>query len=148
MVPRLFEVLGPEATIHGAEGIPLLGLPPARLPLVEPAAQAGDGRRRSRPIALHRALAGPRGRSRLAIKLDSPGPVFFRQVRMGKGDRPFRILKFRTMAADADEPQARGRAPQQARRRRRPRMFKIPDDPRITRVGEFLRSTRSTSCPS
>ena len=38
-----------------------------------------------------------------AIKHDSPGPVFFRQERMGVGDKTFRIFKFRTMVADADE---------------------------------------------
>ena len=57
---------------------------------------------------------------------------------MGKGDRPFRILKFRTMTADADS-----RKHEVAHLNKHSdgddRMFKIPDDPRITRVGRFLR---------
>jgi Undecaprenyl-phosphate glucose phosphotransferase len=60
----------------------------------------------------------------LAIKLDSPGPVFFLQRRYGFNQEPFRIIKFRTMQALEDGP----RIPQATR-----------DDPRITRVGRFLR---------
>jgi lipopolysaccharide/colanic/teichoic acid biosynthesis glycosyltransferase/glycosyltransferase involved in cell wall biosynthesis len=71
----------------------------------------------------------------LAIKLDSPGAVFFRQTRIGEDGRPFRIFKFRTMVAHAEEllPQLVDLAglPQPA--------FKIKDDPRVTRVGRFLR---------
>jgi exopolysaccharide biosynthesis polyprenyl glycosylphosphotransferase len=136
VVPRLFEVLGPQTTIHGAEGIPLLGLPPARL--------------RWSSLVLKRAmdltvsfvgllvLSPALAIMALAIKFDSPGPVLFRQVRMGRGDRPFVILKFRTMTADADE-----RKPEVAHLNKHSagddRMFKIPNDPRITRVGGVLR---------
>jgi len=59
-----------------------------------------------------------------AIKLDSRGPVFFRQERVGLNGRPFRIHKFRTMVSDAESS-----GPQLTRQ----------DDPRITRVGSFLR---------
>ncbi len=62
-----------------------------------------------------------------AVKLDSPGPVFYRQVRVGRYNRDFRIFKFRTMVQDADRigpPLTAGR------------------DPRITRVGSFLRKLR------
>jgi lipopolysaccharide/colanic/teichoic acid biosynthesis glycosyltransferase len=75
----------------------------------------------------------------LAIRLDSKGPVFFRQVRMGRGGT-FRIWKFRTMIADADE-----RKHEVAHLNKHlanggdPRMFKITNDPRVTRVGAFLR---------
>jgi lipopolysaccharide/colanic/teichoic acid biosynthesis glycosyltransferase len=75
----------------------------------------------------------------LAIELDSRGPVFFRQLRIGAGGRAFRICKFRTMALDADE-----RKPEVAHLNVHlaggdPRMFKIVDDPRVTRTGRFLR---------
>jgi lipopolysaccharide/colanic/teichoic acid biosynthesis glycosyltransferase len=76
----------------------------------------------------------------LMIKIDSPGPVFFRQIRIGAAGRTFRIFKFRSMHADADE-----RKPEVAHLNRHlapggdPRMFKIVDDPRVTRVGKFLR---------
>jgi exopolysaccharide biosynthesis polyprenyl glycosylphosphotransferase len=70
------------------------------------------------------------------IKLDSPGPVLFRQERVGLGGRRFRMLKFRTMRCGADDEKesvahlnASGDA----------RLFKIPNDPRISRVGGFLR---------
>ncbi|RMH59680.1 MAG: sugar transferase [Candidatus Hydrogenedentota bacterium] len=58
----------------------------------------------------------------LAVKLDSPGPIFFRQERTGKGGKPFRILKFRTMRADLRGPD-----------------LTEDSDPRITRVGRILR---------
>jgi len=60
----------------------------------------------------------------VAIKLDSPGPIFFRQERIGRGFRAFFIFKFRTMAQDSI---ARGQS------------ITVGDDPRITRVGWFLR---------
>jgi lipopolysaccharide/colanic/teichoic acid biosynthesis glycosyltransferase len=68
----------------------------------------------------------------LAIKLDSRGPVFFRQVRMGRDFRPFRIFKFRTMVADAP---ARGG------------QLTAGADPRITRVGAVLRKTKIDELP-
>lgn len=69
----------------------------------------------------------------LAIRLDSPGPVFYRQIRSGRAGRPFSILKFRTMSTDAEKDgQARWAA---------------ENDPRITRVGRFLRKTRLDELP-
>ena len=62
----------------------------------------------------------------LAIKIDSKGPVFFRQVRIGKGGKPFRVWKFRTMIEGAAK---RGLGPTVAK-----------DDERITRVGRMLRN--------
>jgi len=61
----------------------------------------------------------------LAIRADSRGPVFFRQVRVGRGGKPFRVWKFRTMTETRVDPQA----PVRLRK----------DDARITRVGRFLR---------
>ena len=70
-----------------------------------------------------------------AIKLSSPGPVFYRDQRIGLGDRPFGMIKFRTMYADASERQAALEASNEASGP----LFKIKDDPRVTRVGRFLR---------
>lgn len=67
----------------------------------------------------------------LAIKLDSPGPVFFRQERVGRGGRPFRIHKFRTMRVDAE----------------RHGQLTVGTDARITRVGAFLRAHRLDELP-
>lgn len=66
------------------------------------------------------------------IKIDSSGPVFFRQVRMGRGFWPFTIYKFRTML---DEP------------RQSDRTLAVPLDPRITCVGRFLRKTKMDELP-
>jgi lipopolysaccharide/colanic/teichoic acid biosynthesis glycosyltransferase len=68
----------------------------------------------------------------IVIKLDSPGPVFFRQERVGKGGRLFRIFKFRSMIADASH---RGTA------------LTVRADRRITRVGEFLRRSKLDELP-
>jgi exopolysaccharide biosynthesis polyprenyl glycosylphosphotransferase len=70
-----------------------------------------------------------------AIKLSSPGPVFYRDQRIGLGDRPFGMMKFRTMYADASERQAGLEADNEASGP----LFKIKDDPRVTRVGRVLR---------
>jgi exopolysaccharide biosynthesis polyprenyl glycosylphosphotransferase len=70
-----------------------------------------------------------------AIKLSSHGAVFYRDQRIGLGDRPFGMMKFRTMYADAAERQAALEASNEASGP----LFKIKDDPRVTRVGRFLR---------
>ena len=69
----------------------------------------------------------------IAIRLDSKGPVFYRQVRLGRGNQPFTIVKFRTMYEDAEKDgQAR---------------WATENDPRITRVGRFLRKARLDEMP-
>ena len=79
----------------------------------------------------------------LAIRLDSPGPIFFVQERTGRHGRRFKMLKFRTMVANAEELKQTlahlNILP--------PPDFKIPDDPRITRVGRFLRTTSLDELP-
>lgn len=69
----------------------------------------------------------------LAVKLDSPGPVFFRQPRLGYGGRLFRIWKFRTMREEASDPDGR--------------LLTVRNDPRVTRVGAFLRRTSLDELP-
>jgi exopolysaccharide biosynthesis polyprenyl glycosylphosphotransferase len=71
----------------------------------------------------------------LLIRLDSPGPVFFGQERIGFNKRRFRMLKFRTMVAEADRQQDMLEHLNEAEGP----VFKIKNDPRITRVGKFLR---------
>ncbi|HEX6903278.1 MAG TPA: sugar transferase [Thermoanaerobaculia bacterium] len=68
----------------------------------------------------------------LAVRLDSPGPVFFRQDRVGRGGREFTLWKFRSMCNDAEKGGAR---------------WAVQDDPRITRVGWFIRKTRLDELP-
>jgi exopolysaccharide biosynthesis polyprenyl glycosylphosphotransferase len=71
----------------------------------------------------------------LAIRLDSRGPVFFTQLRAGLDGTPFRMVKFRTMRADAEEALSEVVSLDELREP----MFKIPGDPRVTRFGRLLR---------
>jgi exopolysaccharide biosynthesis polyprenyl glycosylphosphotransferase len=71
----------------------------------------------------------------IAVKLDSPGPAFYRSERIGKKGRVFHCIKFRTMVRDADE----RRADVLHMNERDGVLFKISNDPRITRLGHFLR---------
>jgi lipopolysaccharide/colanic/teichoic acid biosynthesis glycosyltransferase len=78
------------------------------------------------------------------IRLDSPGPALFRQVRRGRGGRPFRLLKFRTMVVDAErrlvdlEPSNESAGGV---------LFKLHHDPRVTRLGRFLRHSSLDELP-
>ena len=78
-----------------------------------------------------------------AIKLDSPGPMFFAQERIGKNGRKFKMYKFRSMYRDAEE---RKKA-LMAQNEMNGLMFKMKDDPRITRVGKFIRKTSLDEFP-
>ena len=80
----------------------------------------------------------------IAIKLDSRGPVIFKQTRAGVGGQPFGMLKFRTMRHGADKEKA---SLQHLNQSGDPRLFKIKDDPRVTRVGRFLRRTSLDELP-
>ena len=78
-----------------------------------------------------------------AIKLDSPGPVLFRDHRIGVGQRPFGMLKFRTMVKGAAEQQERLEEQNEAPGA----LFKIREDPRVTRVGRLLRKLSLDELP-
>ncbi|HET7459874.1 MAG TPA: sugar transferase [Longimicrobium sp.] len=80
----------------------------------------------------------------VAIKLDSRGPVLFRQIRAGVGGRPFAMYKFRTMVDNAD--QMKGEL-HHLNESGDPRLFKIKGDPRVTRVGRWLRRTSLDELP-
>ncbi len=79
----------------------------------------------------------------LAIKLDSRGPIFFRQIRVGRNGDPFLIYKFRTMVRDSEELLEQLRHLNEADGP----LFKMAADPRITRVGRFLRQTSLDELP-
>jgi lipopolysaccharide/colanic/teichoic acid biosynthesis glycosyltransferase len=79
----------------------------------------------------------------IAIRLDSPGPVFIAQERVSKGLRTFRMFKFRSMVANADELVASLQALNEAT----PPLFKIRNDPRITRLGRYLRKLSIDELP-
>lgn len=101
LVPRLFELVGPRLTVHAIEGLPLLGLPP-NLP-------SRTSRMLKRLIDIVGAGAALIVLSpllaciALRIRLDSAGPVFFRQTRLGTNMTEFTVLKFRTMKVGTDQ---------------------------------------------
>ena len=78
-----------------------------------------------------------------AIKLDSPGPVIFSQIRIGKNGRRFKFYKFRSMYIDAEERKKELMEKNEVNGL----MFKINDDPRITKVGKFIRKTSLDEFP-
>lgn len=137
VVPRMYEVIGSRTHVHDLGGIPLVSLGPARL--------TRSGRLVKRAFDLVFAglavvvLAPFFAFAAWRIKSGSPGPVFFRQERMGAGGKRFQMLKFRTMDADAEERKANV-AYMNKHTERGPRMFKVADDPRVTTFGRFLRS--------
>ncbi|MGH2745043.1 MAG: sugar transferase [Thermoleophilaceae bacterium] len=141
IVPRFFEVFASNATIQELEGMPVVNLPPMRL------SRAIRFLKRTVDLVVAGAglllLSPLLGVVALAIKLDSPGPVFFRQARHGRGGSVFHILKFRTMY-DGAEAQRQALA---ARNEVDGALFKIKEDPRITRVGRLLRSTSIDELP-
>lgn len=155
VVPRLFGAVDPSAEIHVVEGFPLIGLPPVRLSwsslLIKRAIDA------TLAAAGLVVLAPLLAWIALRVRLDSPGPIFYRHERVGLGGRPFRLLKFRTMhlehcAGDeygGDEADARLRAllEDPEARAEFERTYKLADDPRVTRCGSFLRRTSLDELP-
>lgn len=89
-----------------------------------------------------------------AVKLDSPGPVLFRQTRVGRGGRHFTMLKFRTMLHGNDETIHREYYRRLIQGQAEPRVNEegeevfLLDDPRVTRVGRFLRRTSLDELPN
>jgi exopolysaccharide biosynthesis polyprenyl glycosylphosphotransferase len=138
VVPRLFEMIPSTAQLHALQSLSLVSLPPPRL------SSSSLFLKRTMDLAIAvgtlLVLSPLLLVIALLIKLESPGPVIFRQVRMGKGDRKFSVLKFRTMVADADERKAEvAHLNKHSANGGDARMFKIPNDPRTTRVGRTLR---------
>jgi len=138
IVPTLNEVVSPRVDVHAVEGLPLIGLPSFAL------TQTQRRLKRAMDVLLSFTglvlLAPVFALLAILIKVDSRGPIFFRQVRMGARDKPFEMLKFRTMTVDAD---ARKEEVAHLNKHAAPggdaRMFKIAGDPRVTRVGRFIR---------
>ncbi len=134
VAPGLMEVAGPRMHMRPFIGLPLLHVEEPEFTgskrLVKEVVDrlgAGLALLGIAPVLL--AIA-------LAVRLDSPGPVLFRQVRIGRDGREFGMLKFRTMVADAEAQRA---ALLDRNERADGLLFKIADDPRITRVGRVLR---------
>jgi len=134
VVPRLFELMDGMRSLAYVGGMPLLS---ASAPTLSRPAQLAKRALDVIAAGVGLALIAPAVLTiAVAIKLESPGPVLFRQTRAGKGGRRFQLLKFRSMYRDAEQ-----RKSEYANQNDLADgvMFKIRTDPRITRVGHFLR---------
>ncbi len=140
LLPRMLEVVGSSVDFEDVDGVTMLGL--RRFGLSTSARSVKRAfdvpSRRSALLALAPVMAVVA----IAVRLDSPGPILFRQQRVGRGGRRFWMLKFRTMVADAEQRKAA-----LADRNETDGFFKITDDPRITRVGRLLRKTSLDEIP-
>jgi exopolysaccharide biosynthesis polyprenyl glycosylphosphotransferase len=148
LVPRLFEAVGPRAGLHTVEGLPLIGLPPVRLSrsslLLKRALDLTVA------FTLIVLLAPLFGYIALRVKLDTPGPIFFRQRRLGLNRREFTALKFRTMYTDTDENYHRARV-SQTMSSSTPvganGLYKLEDPCAITPFGRWLRRSSLDELP-
>jgi exopolysaccharide biosynthesis polyprenyl glycosylphosphotransferase len=140
LLPRMFEVVGSTVDFEDVDGVTMLGL--RRFGLSAPARILKRGFDVAVAAAGLLALAPVIAAIAAAVRLDSPGPIFFRQVRVGRHGRRFHMLKFRSMVADAEQHKAA-----LADRNETDGFFKITDDPRITRVGRILRKTSLDELP-
>jgi len=141
IVPDIFQLSLSQVVMNDINGIPLIGV---KEPTIS-----------GRNLAFKRAvdvfislavlilLSPILALSALLIKLESPGPVIFRQTRVGRGGREFTIFKFRTMRVNAEREQEQLAARNEASGP----LFKMRDDPRRTRVGKWLRRTSIDELP-
>jgi exopolysaccharide biosynthesis polyprenyl glycosylphosphotransferase len=132
LLPQVFDALGPSVEIDDVEGVTLLGINPPVL------GRSSRAMKRALDLvgaaALLVVLLPLLVAVAIAIKLDSRGPVFFRQSRVGKGGGRFDVLKFRTMHTDAE-----ARREELLAESIDPNWLHLESDPRITRVGNRLR---------
>ena len=132
LLPRVLEVVGTSIEVDDVHGLTLLGVrhfglsrSSALIKRSFDLAGAAFGLLVTAPLLAATALL---------VRLDSPGPVFYRQTRIGRRGKPFVMWKFRTMVDGADAMKASLRDLNEA-----DGLFKIAADPRITRVGRILR---------
>lgn len=141
VLPRLLEVVGSSSTFEDIDGMTLLGVRQYGV------SKSSEWLKRLMDVigaALGLVVLSPvLGVLAIAIKVGSRGPVFFRQPRIGRHGERFGMLKFRSMIphADAIKHELRDRNEVEGG------LFKIADDPRITRVGRFLRRTSLDELP-
>ena len=140
VLPRLFEVVGSSVEFDRLDGLTLLAV--RRFGLSRSSALI----KRSLDLTVAGlallVLAPLLAVIAVAVKLDSRGPVLFRQARVGREGQRFEMLKFRTMCEDAEEQKAGLRTLNEA-----DGLFKIADDPRVTRVGRILRPSSLDELP-
>ncbi len=139
-LPSLAAMMGPAATVDHLEGITLIGINTPSL------ARSNRLFKRAMDIVGASVLLAVSSPILLlvaiSIKLDSPGPVLFRQKRIGRAGQPFKLAKFRSMVIDAE-------AQREAllKHSRQSQWLDLEHDPRITRFGRFLRLTSLDELP-
>lgn len=141
VAPQLTDIAGPRVHIRPVEGLPLLHVEEPTLSGV--AWLAKNVLDRVAALGGLLALAPLFVATAIAIKATSPGPVFFRQPRVGMEGQTFRCWKFRTMYVDAEERQAALMMENESDGM----LFKIKEDPRVTSTGRFLRRTSIDELP-
>ena len=131
--PGVTDVAGPRVMVRPVAGLPLLHIDKPRY----------EGANRFRKAAVDRVgaslilgiLAPLLVALAVAVRLDSPGPVFYRATRIGINNKPFKMWKFRSMVDGADSMKAQLRSVDEGAGV----LFKLRDDPRVTRVGRVIR---------
>ena len=141
ILPRMFEAVGSAVEFEQIDGMTMLGVRRFGLTASSRALKRafdviGAAVGLVAVFPLFAAIA-------VAIRFDSRGPIFFRQTRVGRNGRTFRIYKFRTMVADAESRKESLLALNEAG----DGMFKLSDDPRVTAVGRYLRRTSLDELP-
>ena len=140
IVPRLFEVVGSAVEFDTVGGVTVLGFRRAGL------TRSSKAVKRMMDIAgalLGLVLIAPLGLLiAVAIKLDSPGPIFFRQRRVGRDGGIFWMIKFRSMVDGAERERAELEELNESSG-----LFKLTSDPRVTRVGRMLRGCSLDELP-
>jgi exopolysaccharide biosynthesis polyprenyl glycosylphosphotransferase len=148
VVPRLFELVAPNIDIHLLEGLALMGLPPVK--------PSRSSRWLKRGIDIVGALVGLILTAPLflyaawRIRRESPGPVFFRQERLGLRMEPFTMFKFRTMRIDVDQSAHREYIAETMDSSAAPRdngLYKLDRTDAITPFGRWLRRTSLDELP-
>lgn len=134
VLPRFVELMGPASKTYALGGMSLITVGGGPLRVSDLVAKRALDLTGS--VLLLLLLSPFMVGISLAILLDNGRPVFFRHARLGRGERPFKALKFRTMVPSAAEAVTTGTFP-----------LKDADDPRITRVGRFLRATSLDELP-
>jgi exopolysaccharide biosynthesis polyprenyl glycosylphosphotransferase len=140
VLPRMLEVVGSSVEFDQIDGLTMLGVRSFGL------SRSSRALKRAFDLAaggiMLIAVAPIMAAIALAIRLDSPGGVLFRQTRIGRDGQPFEIFKFRSMSADAEE-----RKRELLHLNETDGLFKIAADPRVTRIGRFIRSTSLDELP-
>ena len=141
LLPGILEAVGSSVVCDDlGAGVTLLGVPRFGLTRSSAAVKRGFDLLGSSVLLL---AAGPiMGIAAALIRLDTPGPVFFRQTRVGRDGRHFAMIKLRTMVDEAEALKSDLMSLNET-----DGLFKIADDPRITRVGRWLRRTNLDELP-